>query len=145
MASPTPPGRGGDAGGRSAPAFERALTELALFDWLVLRSAGLAEAVLGGAGGTLPARLRVAAQGEDARRALRERGVEPAVFVSEETPAALAAALAPFLGRCQRLLVPVAAGDDETGTRRRLEAAGGEPVMVRVPLRPGAGQRGGLT
>lgn len=116
--------------------LERAATELALFDWLVVSSPEMADAVLSRAGGALPDRLRVAVQGAPARRVLAGYEVEPALTVAEEGPSPLVSALSPYLGRCERVLVPHPTGADAADLVRGLEAAGAEAV----PVPAGSGQ-----
>jgi uroporphyrinogen-III synthase len=110
-------------------ALERAASELPLYDWLVLTSANAVAAFLALAGGALPRRLQVAAVGPATARALRGAGVEPSLIAAAARGEGLVAALAPRLGRQQRVLLPQAA-DANPALALGLAAAGAEVVAV---------------
>ncbi|MGE5234476.1 MAG: uroporphyrinogen-III synthase [Acidobacteriota bacterium] len=117
--------------------LERAVSELAIYNWLVLTSPNAAEVVLEHAGGALPPQLRVAAVGEKTAGILRELGVEPALVATTSRAEGLAAALAPHVGRGARILLPQAA-DARPLLAEALRQAGAEVTAVaayrkRVP------------
>ncbi len=117
--------------------LERAATELALFQWLVLTSTNAVDAILQRCGGALPPSLEVATVGERTARALEEWGIEADLIPSQSTAEGLASALVSRLGRQERILLPQAA-DARPVLRERLSAAGAEVVAVvayekRVP------------
>src|SRR5262245_56794702 len=58
--------------------LERAASELALYDWLILTSTNAVDAFLPLTGGALPPRLKVAAVGAATAAALAEYGILPA-------------------------------------------------------------------
>ena len=109
--------------------LERAATELALFQWLVLTSSNSVAALLPLAGGSLPRSLRVAVVGEKSADALRQWDVEPDLVANVSRAEGLAAALAPYLGRRQRVLLPQAS-DARPLLSERLAEAGAEVVRV---------------
>lgn len=109
--------------------LERAASELALYDWLVLTSANAVESLLEASGGALPARLEVAAIGLATAQALRDYGIEPAVVAAESRAEGLADEIAPRIRRRRRVLLPQA-GDARPMLAERLEAAGAEVVRV---------------
>lgn len=106
--------------------WARAVSELALFNWLLVPTRAAAEALLVEAGAPPGATVRLAAVGRAARVFSRE-GRAP-----ELSPATLRDALlqlAPRLGRRERVLVPHAASAGQwLGTR--LRELGAEPVCV---------------
>jgi uroporphyrinogen-III synthase len=108
--------------------LERAASELALYDWLIFTSANAVRAFLPLSGGALPERLRVATVGAATAAAVREYEIEPAIAGPADA-AALAAVLAPHVGRRRRVLLPQAA-DAGPGLVDALAAAGAEPVAV---------------
>jgi uroporphyrinogen-III synthase len=114
---------------RDPRALERAASELPLYDWLVLTSANAVEAFFALAGGPLPRRLQVAAVGPATARALRGEGVEANLIAAAASAQGLVAALAPRLGRQQRVLLPQAA-DAGPELASGLTAAGAEVVAV---------------
>jgi uroporphyrinogen-III synthase len=114
---------------RDERALERAASELALYDWLVLTSANAVESLFERSGGTVPARLRIAVVGEATARALQAYEVEPALTAEESRAEGLAAALAPHVRRRRRVLLPQAE-DARPVLAERLEAAGAEVVRV---------------
>ena len=109
--------------------LERAASELALYDWLVLTSANAVESLLERSGGTVPARLRVAVVGEATARALREYEGEPALIAADSRGEGLATELAPLVSRRRRVLLPQAE-DARPVLAELLEAAGAEVVRV---------------
>jgi len=109
--------------------LERAATELALFHWLVFTSANAVEAFLPAAGGTLPPSPRVAAVGPATARALAAHGIAVALEAPRGDAESLVEALAPHLGRQQRVLVPQAIDARPTLARGLIEA-GAEVVVV---------------
>jgi uroporphyrinogen-III synthase len=109
--------------------LERAASELALYDWLVLTSANAVESLLEASGGTVPARLAVAAIGDATARALREHGVEPVLVAERSRAEGLAEQLAPLVRRRSRVLLPQAE-DARPLLAERLETAGAEVVRV---------------
>ena len=109
--------------------LERAATELALYDWLVLTSANAVESLLPATGGTLPARLEVAVVGAATARSLRDYGIEPSIVAEESRAEGLAEILAPRVRRRRRVLLPQAE-DARPLLAERLEAAGAEVVRV---------------
>jgi len=108
--------------------LERAASELALYDWLVLTSANAVEAFLPLAGGTLPERLRVAAVGAATAAALATYEVEPH-WTGGSDAEELLAALAPHVTRRRRVLLPQAA-DARPTLVEGLNQAGAEAVAV---------------
>ncbi|HVR30094.1 MAG TPA: uroporphyrinogen-III synthase [Thermoanaerobaculia bacterium] len=123
--------------------LERAATELALYDWLVLTSANAVESLLPLAGGTLPSRLGVAVIGGATARSLRGYGVEPALVAERSQAEGLAELLEPRVRRRRRVLLPQAE-DARPLLAERLEAAGAEVVRVaayRKRLPEGAAER----
>lgn len=108
--------------------LERAASELPLYDWVVFTSANAVAALLGPAGGALPARVRAAAVGSATAAALRAWEVEPAL-VGGPDAAGLLAELAPRVGRRRRVLLPQAA-DAAATLAEGLAAAGAEAVAV---------------
>ena len=118
-------------------AIERAASELALYDWLVLTSANAVESLFERSGGTVPARLQIAVVGKATAQALQAYEVEPAVIAEESRAEGLAAELAPRVTRRRRVLLPQAE-DARPVLAEQLEAAGAEVVRVmayrkRVP------------
>jgi uroporphyrinogen-III synthase len=109
--------------------LERAASELALFDWLVLTSANAVESLLEASGGSVPARLEVAAIGDATARALRAFGVEPALVAERSRAEGLADQLAARVRRRRRVLLPQAE-DARPLLAELLEAAGAEVVRV---------------
>jgi uroporphyrinogen-III synthase len=109
--------------------LERAASELALYDWLVLTSANAVESLFERSGGAAPARLRVAAVGEATARALRDYDIEPALIADQSRAEGLAADLAPHVSRRRRVLLPQAE-DARPMLAELLEAAGAEVVRV---------------
>ena len=109
--------------------LERASSELALYDWLVLTSANAVESLLERSGGTVPARLQVAVIGKATARALREYEIEPALIADESRAEGLAAELGPRVSRRRRVLLPQAE-DARPLLAELLEAAGAEVVRV---------------
>jgi uroporphyrinogen-III synthase len=123
--------------------LERAATELALYDWLVFTSANAVEAFLPLTGGALPARLRVAVVGPATAEALRGFEIEPFLEARQADAEGLIAALAPYVDRRRRVLLPQAS-DARPALADGLAAAGAEAVTIvaydkRLP--PGAPQR----
>lgn len=114
---------------RDRRALERAASELPLYDWLVLTSANAVEAFFALAGGPLPGRIQVAAVGPATARALRDAGVDTSLIAAAARAEGLVAALAPRLGRQQRVLLPQAA-DAGPELAAGLTAAGAEVVAV---------------
>src|SRR6202035_2807618 len=108
--------------------LERAASELALYDWLILTSANAVDAFLPLAGGALPGRLRVAAVGAATAAALRTYGVEPD-WTGAGGAEELLAALGPEVARSRRILLPQAA-DARPTLVEGLAAAAAEPVAV---------------
>ena len=88
--------------------LERAAAAVSAYRWLAFTSANAVRALVDAAGGRLPAGLRVAAVGEATSRALRRRGLEPAL-VTTGGGAALAAELAAVDPGGGRVLLPAAA------------------------------------
>lgn len=109
--------------------FERAMSELALYRWLVLTSMPAVEAVEAATGGALPAGLRVAAIGPATAEAIRELRVEPALVPRDVRAEGLLAELAPRLGRQERVLLPQAA-DARSVLADGLREAGCDLVTV---------------
>jgi uroporphyrinogen-III synthase len=109
--------------------LERAASELALFDWLVLTSANAVESLLEASGGAVPGRLEVAVIGEATARALRSYGIEPSLVAERSRAEGLADQLAPRVRRRRRVLLPQAE-DAQPLLAERLEAAGAEVVRV---------------
>jgi uroporphyrinogen-III synthase len=109
--------------------LERAASELPLYDWLVFSSANAVDAFLPLTGGALPARLAVAVVGPATAAAVRGYGIAVAVEAPRSDAEGLAAALAPRLGRRQRLLLPQAA-DARPALAEGLAAAGAEVVAL---------------
>ncbi len=114
---------------RDERSLERAASELALYDWLVLTSANAVESLLERSGGTVPARLRTAVVGKATAQALRAYEIEPDVIAEESRAEGLAAALAPRIERRRRVLLPQAE-DARPVLAEQLEAAGAEVVRV---------------
>lgn len=110
-------------------ALERAASELALYDWLVFTSSNAVEAFLPLTGGTLPSRLRVAVVGPATAEALRGFEIEPHLLAKKADAEGLAADLAPYVRRRQRVLLPQAA-DARPALSEGLTAAGAEVVAV---------------
>jgi uroporphyrinogen-III synthase len=110
-------------------ALERAASELALYDWLVLTSSNAVEAFLPLAGGTLPHRLRVAVVGPATAEALRAWEIEPHLLAKKADAEGLVADLAPYVSRRQRVLLPQAA-DARPALSEGLAGAGAEAVTV---------------
>ena len=114
-------------------ALERAASELALYDWLVLTSANAVESLFERSGGTVPARLQIAVVGKATARALQAYEVEPAMTAEESRAEGLAAELAPHVRRRRRVLLPQAedarpaAGGTTRGRGRRGRASDGVP------------------
>lgn len=126
--------------------LERAATELALYQWLVLTSANAVDALLERAGGTLPAALRVAVIGERTAAALAAWEITADLVSPRSSAEGLAEALAPRLGRQERVLLPQAA-DARPFLRQSLSQAGAEVVAVvayakRIPI--GAAEKAAL-
>jgi uroporphyrinogen-III synthase len=126
-----------------ARALERAATELALYDWVVFTSVNAVEAFLPLTGGSFPARLKVAVVGPATAEALRAWEIEPHLTSTRAEAEALAADLAPLVGRRRRVLLPQAA-DARPTLQDGLNAAGAEAVAIvaydkRLPA--GAPQR----
>jgi uroporphyrinogen-III synthase len=122
---------------QDAKPLERAATELALFDWLVLTSANAVHSFLPLAGGALPHRVDVAVVGDATAAALREYGVAPTVQAQDSRAEGVADLLASRVRRRRRVLLPQAE-DARPVLAERLEAAGAEVVRVvayrkRVP------------
>ena len=109
--------------------LERAASELALFDWLVLTSANAVESLLDASGGSLPARLEVAAIGDATAGALRAFGIEPTLVAERSHAEGLAEQLAARVRRRRRVLLPQAE-DARPLLAELLEAAGAEVVRV---------------
>ena len=107
---------------------ERAASELALYDWLVLTSANAVEAFLPLTGGALPQRLRVAVVGEATAAALRAFEVEPHLIAGPDADGLLAA-LSPHVARRRRVLLPQAT-DARPNLADGLAAAGAEAVVL---------------
>jgi uroporphyrinogen-III synthase len=112
-----------------ARALERAASELALYDWLVLTSANAVESLLERSGGSVPARLQIAVMGKATAQALRAYEVEPALIAVESRAEGLATELAPHVRRRRRVLLPQAE-DARPLLAEQLEAAGAEVVRV---------------
>lgn len=108
---------------------ERAASELALYDWLVLTSTNAVAAFLPLTGGVLPARLKVAVIGDATARAVRAWNVEPTLKPARADAEGLLAELAPHVPRRQRVLLPHAA-DARPDLVQGLAAAGAEAVAV---------------
>jgi uroporphyrinogen-III synthase len=108
---------------------ERAASELALYDWLVLTSANAVAAFLPLTGGVLPARLKVAVVGDATARAVRAWDVEPALQPARADAEGLLAELSPLVSRSERVLLPQAA-DARPSLSEGLAAAGAEAVTV---------------
>lgn len=108
---------------------ERAASELALYDWLVLTSTNAAAAFLPLTGGVLPARLKVAVVGDATARAVRAWDIEPTLQPARADAEGLLAELAPRVSRRQRVLLPHAA-DARPDLAQGLAAAGAEAVAV---------------
>jgi uroporphyrinogen-III synthase len=108
--------------------LERAASELALYDWLVLTSVNAVEAFLPLTGGALPQRLRVAAVGAATAAALAAYEVEPH-WTGGSDAEELLAALAPHVTRRRRVLLPQAA-DARPTLVEGLNQAGAEAVAV---------------
>jgi uroporphyrinogen-III synthase len=118
-------------------ALERAASELALYDWLVLTSANAVESLFEWSGGTAPPRLQIAVVGKATAQALRGYEIEPALIAEESRAEGLATELAPYVKRRRRVLLPQAE-DARPVLAEQLEAAGAEVVRVtayrkRVP------------
>jgi uroporphyrinogen-III synthase len=109
-------------------ALERAASELALYDWLVLTSVNAVEAFLPLAGGSLPPRLRVATVGAATAAALASYEIEPD-WTGGSDAEELLAALAPHVTRRRRVLLPQAA-DARSTLFEGLNQAGAEVVTV---------------
>jgi uroporphyrinogen-III synthase len=108
--------------------LERAASELALYDWLVLTSANAVEAFLPLTGGALPSRLRVATVGAATAAALAAYEIEPD-WTGGSDAEELLAALAPHVSRRRRVLLPQAA-DARPLLFEGLNQAGAEAVAV---------------
>lgn len=109
--------------------LERAASELALFQWLVLTSANTVRALLPLTGGSLPPALRVAVVGEKTAATLRRYDVRIDLVAGISRAEGLADALAPHLGRRERVLLPQAA-DARAVLGDKLREAGAEVVRV---------------
>ncbi len=109
--------------------LERAASELALFQWLVFTSANTVYALLPLTGGSLPPALRVAVVGARTAAALEEYEARVDLVADTSTAEGLGEALAPRLGRRERVLLPQAA-DASPLLGDRLTAAGAEVVRV---------------
>jgi uroporphyrinogen-III synthase len=109
----------------------RAAAELPLYDWVVFTSTNAVHALLPGAPGALPPRLRTAAVGAATAAALRGLGVEPTLmaWAGNESAGGLLALLLPHLDCGQRVLLPQAA-DALPTLRDGLRAAGIAAVAV---------------
>ena len=110
-------------------ALERAASELPLFQWLVLTSANTVRALLPLTGGSLPPGLRVAVVGEKTAAELERYEVRVDLIPTTSSAEGLAEALAPHLGRRERVLLPQAA-DARPVLGDKLTAAGAEVVRV---------------
>jgi uroporphyrinogen-III synthase len=110
-------------------ALERAATELALYEWVVFTSVNAVEAFLPHTGGSVPARLRVAAVGPATAEALRAWEIEPHLTSRKADAESLLADLAPLVGRRRRVLLPQAA-DARPILQDGLNAAGAEAVAI---------------
>jgi len=109
--------------------LERAATEIVLFQWLVLTSSNAVDAFLPLTGGALPPGLRVAVIGERTAAALRAYDREPDLVAPVSSAEGLAEALAPRLGRQERVLLPQAS-DARKVLGELLAQAGAETVRV---------------
>jgi uroporphyrinogen-III synthase len=116
--------------------LQRAVSEVALYDWVVFTSANAVEAFLPLAG-PFPPVLKIAAVGPATAGALRARGIEPHLMPERSEAAGLVESLAARIGG-RRVLLPQAA-DARPALREGLTAAGAEAVAVvaydkRLPL-----------
>jgi uroporphyrinogen-III synthase len=109
--------------------LERAASEVALYDWIVFASANAVEAFLPLAGGSLPARLRIAVVGPATAAALRPFRLVPHLTATRSEAEGLVADLRPHLRPACRILVPQAA-DARKVLAEGLTAAGAEVVAV---------------
>ncbi len=109
--------------------LERAASELPLYHWIAFTSANAVRAFLPFADGALPQRLRVAAVGPATARALRVAGITPSIVAPTAQAEGLVEALAPHLGRRQRVLLPQAA-EARDALATGLTAAGAEVVAL---------------
>ena len=109
--------------------LERAASELALYDWLVITSSNAVDAFLPLAGGALPSRLRVAVVGPATAEALRAYGIEPHLTATRPDAEGLLGDLAPLVDRSRRVLLPQAS-DARPTLAEGLSRAGAEAVVV---------------
>jgi uroporphyrinogen-III synthase len=109
--------------------LDRAASELALYHWLVFTSGNAVEAFLPFAGGSVPTGLKVAVVGRATARALADWAIEPDLVSLRADAESLAEALAPYVGRRRRVLLPQAA-DARPQLADRLLEAGAEVVSV---------------
>ena len=109
--------------------LERAATEIVLFRWLVLTSSNAVDAFLPLTGGALPPALSVAVIGERTAAALRAYDRQPDLVAPVSSAEGLAEALAPHLGRQERVLLPQASDAREV-LGDLLTEAGAETVRV---------------
>jgi len=114
---------------RDGVALERAASELALYQWLVLTSRNAVDCFMPLTGGALPPGLRLAVIGRSTARALDELDITPDLVPENARAEGLAAALAPYVSRRERVLLPQAA-DARPLLAERLRAAGADVVRV---------------